>query len=120
MKDVRARAEERARRYMSAKNGQQSGPPGGGFESERTQAKEALRAEINTQNGQNVQKIAAEDEIAQKDRILRVAAYCRVSTDDIDTDIGEDSEEKANAAVRDSISSIEVLVFPEERGARRS
>ena len=84
MKDVRARAEERARRYMSAKNGQQSGPPGGGFESERTQAKEALRAEINTQNGQNVQKIAAEDEIAQKDRILRVAAYCRVSTDDID------------------------------------
>ena len=64
MKDVRARAEERARRYMSTKNGQQNGPPGGGFESERTQAKEALRAEINTQNGQNVQKIAAEDEIA--------------------------------------------------------
>ena len=66
MKDVRARAEERARQRMS----ERSGLPGGGFESERTQAKEALRAEINAQNGQNVQKIAAEDEIAQKDRMI--------------------------------------------------
>ena len=52
--------------------------------SERTRAKEALRVEVNTYTGENVQKIAATSTTAQEDRILRVAAYCRVSTDDID------------------------------------
>ena len=52
--------------------------------SERTRAKEALRVEANTYKGENVHKIAATAAQAQEDRILRVAAYCRVSTDDID------------------------------------
>lgn len=51
---------------------------------ERAKAKEALRAEVSTYTGENVRKIAAAAQAAQEDRILRVAAYCRVSTDDID------------------------------------
>ena len=51
---------------------------------ERARAKAALRAEVSTFTGENVRKIAASDQAAQEDRILRVAAYCRVSTDDID------------------------------------
>ena len=79
MKDIRPRAEERARRRQ-----EESRPPGSGFISERTRAKEALRAEVNTYTGENVRKIAATAQAAEEDRILRVAAYCRVSTDDID------------------------------------
>ena len=56
--------------------------------SERTRAKEALREEVNTYTGENVRKIAATAAAAQEDRILRVAAYCRVSTDDIDLRTG--------------------------------
>ncbi|MCR4884282.1 MAG: recombinase family protein [Clostridiales bacterium] len=64
---------------------QQDRPPDGdGFMSERTMAKEALREEVNTYTGENVRKIAATTAAVQDDRILRVAAYCRVSTDDID------------------------------------
>ena len=52
---------------------------------ERARAKQALREEVNAQNGQSVRKIAATSGPAvSDDRILRVAAYCRVSTDDID------------------------------------
>ena len=52
---------------------------------ERARAKQALRAEVNAQTGQSVQKIAASSSASgADDRILRVAAYCRVSTDDID------------------------------------
>ena len=78
MKDIRPKAEERARQR------QQAGPSDSSFQSERTRAKEALRAEVNTYTGENVRKIAATSAQAQEDRILRVAAYCRVSTDDID------------------------------------
>lgn len=59
-------------------------PSGEGFESERKRANQALRNQLNSYNGQQVQKIAAVNERGQEDRILRVAAYCRVSTDDID------------------------------------
>ena len=52
--------------------------------SERARAKEALRSEVNAYTGENVRKIAATSAQAQEDRTLRVAAYCRVSTDDID------------------------------------
>lgn len=79
MKDIRPRAEERARRRQ-----EDTRPPGSGFMSERTRAKEALRVEVNTYTGENVRKIAATTAQAEEDRILRVAAYCRVSTDDID------------------------------------
>ena len=80
MKDIRPRAEERARRRQE----EAQSPPGSGFMSERTRAKEALREEVNTYTGENVRKIAATATIAEEERILRVAAYCRVSTDDID------------------------------------
>ena len=44
-----------------------------------------MRDEVNAQTGQIVRKIAATSGPAvNDDRILRVAAYCRVSTDDID------------------------------------
>ena len=82
MKDIRPKAEEKARR--KAEGLLQEVPSGDGFMSERTRAKEALREEVNTYTGENVRKIAATAAAAQEDRILRVAAYCRVSTDDID------------------------------------
>ncbi|MCR4708429.1 MAG: recombinase family protein, partial [Clostridiales bacterium] len=71
-------AEERARNRAG------ENPSGNGFVTERARAKEALRAEVSTYTGENVRKIAAAAEAAPDDRILRVAAYCRVSTDDID------------------------------------
>ena len=80
MKDIRPRAEERARRRQE----EAQRPTGTGFMSERTRAKEALRVQVNTYTGENVRKIAATAAVAQEERILRVAAYCRVSTDDID------------------------------------
>ena len=76
MKDVRARAEEKLR--------QRAPDDSDGFLSERARAKEALRQEVNSFTGENVRKIAAASEQGQDGRILRVAAYCRVSTDDID------------------------------------
>lgn len=82
MKDIRPMAEERARKR--AEEAQQERPPGSGFMTERARAKEALRAEVSTLTGENVRKIAAAAEARSDDRILRVAAYCRVSTDDID------------------------------------
>ena len=83
LKDIRPKAEEKAR--QKAEGLQQEAPPrNDGFMSERTRAKEALREEVNTYTGANVRKIAATTAAAEEDRILRVAAYCRVSTDDID------------------------------------
>ena len=95
MKDVRPMAEEHARRR------QDSGPPDSGFLSERARAKEALRAEVNTYTGENVRKITAAAQ-QQEDRILRVAAYCRVSTDDIDQLV---SIEMQKNAYRDMIKA---------------
>ncbi len=73
---------------MQAENAAQSGaaerPPGSGFMTERARAKEARKQEVNALNGDGVRKIAAAATAQQDDRILRVAAYCRVSTDDID------------------------------------
>lgn len=87
LKDIRPKAEERARQRqqeVQAGSNNAARPPGAGFMSERTHAKEALRVEVNTYTGENVRKIVATSATAQEDRILRVAAYCRVSTDDID------------------------------------
>ena len=77
MEDVRKAAEERAARPKNA-------PVGAGFESERQREKNALVRQLDAQDGRNVRKIAAATAIPEEDRILRVAAYCRVSTDDID------------------------------------
>ena len=89
MTDTRPKALEKARQFKEKKTKignpiQVEKPPGTGFESERQKAKKALRDDVNRAAGQNVQKFAATEESAQSDRILRVAAYCRVSTDDID------------------------------------
>ncbi len=88
LKDIRPRAEEKARRKAEDLHEQQPGEyrtPGTSFETERARAKQALRDEVNAQNGQSVRKIAATSgPTVSDDRILRVAAYCRVSTDDID------------------------------------
>ena len=70
LKDIRPKAEEKARR--KAEGLQQGAPPGDGFMSERTRAKEALREEVNTYTGENVRKIAATTAAAEEDRILRV------------------------------------------------
>ena len=68
MNDVRQAAEERASRPKGS-------PVGASFESER---------QLDALDGRNVRKIAAAAETPEEDRVLRVAAYCRVSTDDID------------------------------------
>lgn len=78
--DVRKIAEERAGRPGGASKG-------AGFESERQREKKALVKQLEAQNGQNVRMIAAAPEQGEDGRILRVAAYCRVSTDDIDQKI---------------------------------
>ncbi|MBR0365311.1 MAG: recombinase family protein, partial [Clostridia bacterium] len=77
MDDVRKAAAERAAR--SKRN-----PIGAGFESERQREKNALVRQLDAQDGRNVHKIAAASAAPDEERELRVAAYCRVSTDDID------------------------------------
>ena len=88
LRDIRPRAEEKARRRVEALHASQSEGEerltGKGFESERARARQALREEVSAQRGQSVQKIAAASGEKDDGRILRVAAYCRVSTDDID------------------------------------
>ena len=77
MDDVMKIAQERAERPKNA-------PIGTGFESERQRSKNALVRQIDSLDGRNVRMIAAAGATPEEDRILRVAAYCRVSTDDID------------------------------------
>ena len=77
MDDVRHAAKERAARPKKA-------PVGSSFESERQREKNALVRQLDAQDGRNVHKISAAPEIPEGERVLRVAAYCRVSTDDID------------------------------------
>ena len=77
MEDVRKAAQSRAARENRA-------PLGTSFESERRRSKNALVKQISSQDGRNVRMIAAAAETPEEERILRVAAYCRVFTDDID------------------------------------
>lgn len=77
MDDVRRTAEKRAKRPKTA-------PVGASFESERQRSKNALVKQLDSMDGRNVRKIAAVADAPQEEKILRVAAYCRVSTDDID------------------------------------
>lgn len=77
MDDVKRIAGERAARPKASQ-------VGAGFESERQREKNALVRQLDAQDGRNVHKIAAAADAAEEDRVLRVAAYCRVSTDDID------------------------------------
>ena len=66
MKDVKRRAQERF------------------VMSEREKAAEAQRKQIGSYNGERVKKIAARSDADGREGKLHVAAYCRVSTDDID------------------------------------
>lgn len=77
MNDVRQAAEQRAAQPKGS-------PVGASFESERQREKNAFIKQIDALDGRNVRKIAAAAETPEEDRVLRVAAYCRVSTDDID------------------------------------
>ncbi len=84
MKDIHAIAEARAKQRSESGAAGTQRPADSSFQSERARAKEALRREVNTYSGDDVHKISATAQTARDDRILRVAAYCRVSTDDID------------------------------------
>lgn len=65
------------------------------FASERERAKEALRAELNGLNSSSVMKIAAFNTPgSDENRVLRVAAYCRVSTDDEDQVVSMELQKK--------------------------
>ena len=77
MDDVRKNAQERATRPSTL-------PVGSSFESERQKQKAALVKQIDELDGSRIRKISAATEQADNRKTLRVAAYCRVSTDDID------------------------------------
>lgn len=78
MQDLRKIAEDRAAKPKGK-------PVGASFETEHQRAKKALVKQIEALDGNNIRLIAANtDEVGGEQKILRVAAYCRVSTDDID------------------------------------
>ena len=89
MNDIHQKALERAQQRAGAPQADDTA-----FASERERAKEALRAEMNSFNGQNVTKISAFTQGDTSDRKLRVAAYCRVSTDDEDQVISMELQKK--------------------------
>ena len=78
MIDVRKRAEARA--------AMENKPIGASLETERQREKQAVFRQVENLDGSNIHKIAATVLPPEGDanRPLRVAAYCRVSTDDID------------------------------------
>lgn len=78
MQDIKQIAAERAAK-------QNTKPVGQSFETEHQRAKKALVKQIESLDGSNIHMIAASTEqSAGEGHILRVAAYCRVSTDDLD------------------------------------
>ena len=103
MKDVHQKARDRAQqRVASPPLTDIHNTPGSpqvtgnmAFASERERAKEALRTELNSYSSSNVLKIAALNQTNDDGRILRVAAYCRVSTDDEDQVSSMELQKKA-------------------------
>ena len=78
MQDYRKIAADRAARPKDC-------PVGASFETEHQRAKKALVKQIEALDGSNIHLIAANpEEESTEPKVLRVAAYCRVSTDDID------------------------------------
>ncbi len=78
MQDLKKIAAERAARPKE-------NPVGTSFVTEHQRAKKALVKQIEALDGSNIRLIAANtDEEGGEKKILRVAAYCRVSTDDLD------------------------------------
>ena len=78
MQDLRRIAERRAARPKNK-------PVGSSFETEHQRAKKAVVKQIEELSGNGIHLIAAntDEENGQK-KALRVASYCRVSTDDVD------------------------------------
>jgi len=78
VQDLKKIAAERAARPKE-------NPVGTSFVTEHQRAKKALVKQIEALDGSNIRLIAANtDEEGGEKKILRVAAYCRVSTDDLD------------------------------------
>ena len=77
MNDVKKAAADRAAHPSSI-------PAGGSFESDRKRAKAALTMQIDSLDSSQIHKIAAVSDSTEGSRKIRVAPYCRVSTDDID------------------------------------
>lgn len=77
MNDVKKAAADRASHPSST-------PAGSSFESERKRAKAALTMQIDSLDSSQIHKIAAVNDNGEAPRKIRVAPYCRVSTDDID------------------------------------
>jgi len=78
VQDLKKIAAERAARPKA-------NPVGTSFVTEHQRAKKALVKQIEALDGSNIRLIAANtDEEGGEKKILRVAAYCRVSTDDLD------------------------------------
>ena len=82
MQDLRKIAARRAAREKNR-------PIGASIETEHQRAKKALVKQIEALDGSNIQLIAAAPagEEGGEPKQLRVAAYCRVSTDDLDQKI---------------------------------
>ena len=77
MNDVKKAAADRAAHPSST-------PAGSSFESDRKREKAALTMQLDALDSSQIRKIAAVSETDGTPRKLRVASYCRVSTDDID------------------------------------
>ncbi len=76
MKDVERVARERAERPRAQ--------VGANFESARQREKRALVKQLDSLDGSKIRKIAALSDKSDEKKIQNVAAYCRVSTDDVD------------------------------------
>lgn len=94
MNDIRQRALEKARQRQTRQASDQASNQA--FMSERKRAKEALRLEISQYTGQNVHKIAAKADTEDSSRPLRVCAYTRVSTPDIEQVTSLEFQKKEN------------------------
>jgi GGDEF domain-containing protein len=77
LNDVKKAAAERAAHPSST-------PAGSSFESDRKREKAALTMQLDSLDSSQIRKIAAVSDTGGASRKLRVASYCRVSTDDID------------------------------------
>ena len=78
MNDIKKAAEDRAAHPSSR-------PAGHSFETDRKRQKAAVGKQFDALEGTRIRKIAAmTDDDSGMPRKLRVAAYCRVSTDDLD------------------------------------
>ena len=78
MDDIRKKAEERAANPSRA-------PVGSSFETDRQREKSAIARQLGELDSSKITKISAMSEKHDSaDKLLNVAAYCRVSTDDID------------------------------------